>query len=228
MISSFQSKYFINQPLEGRELMEEHLPIIISLVNEMKPTGIAIGPGLWRTEKTRGAVIKIFETFNLPFVIDADAIRAMSAVKEILKNKTTVLTPHANEFKEFTGIEVSNNIDERVEAVKDAAKKWRTVILLKGHVDVISDGERVKLNFTGNPGMTVGGTGDVLSGVVAAFLAQGAHAFEAAVAGAFVNGACGDFAQREKGFHMVATDLIDWIPRVIDNPMSHLQVHRRG
>jgi NAD(P)H-hydrate repair Nnr-like enzyme with NAD(P)H-hydrate dehydratase domain len=95
-------------------------------------------------------------------------------------------------------------------------------------VDVISDGKRVKLNFTGNPGMTVGGTGDVLSGIVAAFLSQGTEAFEAAVAGAFVNGACGDFVEREKGYHMVATDLIDWISRVIDNPMSHTQVRRRG
>jgi NAD(P)H-hydrate epimerase len=76
--------------------------------------------------------------------------------------------------------------------------------------------------------MTVGGTGDVLSGVVGAFLSQGADAFEAAVAGAFINGACGDFVHHEKGYHMVATDLIDWIPRVIDDPISHAQVRQRG
>ena len=81
-----------------------------------------------------------------------------------------------------------------------------------------------KLNFTGNPGMTVGGTGDVLSGIVASLLAQKADAFEAAVAGAFVNGAAGDFVADEIGYHMVASDLLDWIPQVLDDPMSHVKV----
>ena len=84
----------------------------------------------------------------------------------------------------------------------------------------------MKLNFTGTPGMTVGGTGDTLSGIVGAFLAQGADPFEAAVAGAFINGAAGDFVLEEKGFHMVPTDLLDWIPRVMDDPMSHVRVRK--
>jgi NAD(P)H-hydrate repair Nnr-like enzyme with NAD(P)H-hydrate dehydratase domain len=91
-------------------------------------------------------------------------------------------------------------------------------------VDLVCNWKRAKLNFTGNPGMTVGGTGDVLSGVVGALLAQKAEPFEAAVAGAFVNGAAGDFAAGEKGYHLLATDLLKWIPRVLDNPMSHLKV----
>jgi len=82
------------------------------------------------------------------------------------------------------------------------------------------------LNFTHNPGMTVGGTGDVLSGIVGGLMAQKVDPFEAAVAGAFVNGAAGDFVVSELGFHMVATDIIDWIPRVLDDPMSHLKVRR--
>ncbi len=100
------------------------------------------------------------------------------------------------------------------------------MVLLKGHVDVISDGEGVKFNLTGNPGMTVGGTGDTLYGIVGALLAQGIGPFEAAVAGAFINGAAGDFVQCEKGYHMVPTDLLDWIPRVMDDPMSHVKVRR--
>ena len=93
---------------------------------------------------------------------------------------------------------------------------------------MISDGKRVKLNFTGNPGMTVGGTGDVLSGITGAFLAHHADPFEAAVAGAFINGAAGDFVQSEKGDHMVPTDVIDWISPVMKNPMSHMKVRRIG
>ena len=84
----------------------------------------------------------------------------------------------------------------------------------------------MKLNFTGNPGMTVGGTGDVLSGIVGAFLSWGVEPFEAAVAGAFVNGAAGDFVKTEKGYHMVASDLLEWIPKVIDDPMSHLSLKK--
>ncbi len=110
--------------------------------------------------------------------------------------------------------------------MQTAAKKLDATILLKGHVDVVSEGKRVKLNFTGNPGMTVGGTGDILSGVVGAFLAQKADSFEAAVAGAFINGAAGDFVQEEKGYHMVPTDILDWIPKVMDDPMSHLRVRK--
>ena len=85
-----------------------------------------------------------------------------------------------------------------------------------------------KLNFTGNPGMTVGGTGDVLSGIVGAFMAQQVDSFEAAVAGAFINGAAGDFVKSEKGYHMVATDLLDWIPKIVDDPMSHLKVQKNA
>ena len=100
------------------------------------------------------------------------------------------------------------------------------MVLVKGQVDVVCDSERVKLNFTGNPGMTVGGTGDVLSGVVGALLAQKADVFEAAVAGAFVNGAAGDFVAGDKGYHLLATDLLEQIPRVLDDPMSHLKVRK--
>lgn len=216
--AAFAYPTFINQTLEGRELMEEHWPAIASFVSDMKPTAVAIGPGLWRSGKTRQAVIKIVEDLNLPFVIDADAIRAMKDAKEILKNKTTVLTPHSNEFKEFSGIELNNKIEERVEAVKSEAKKWRTVILLKGNVDVISDGKRVAINKTGNPFMSKGGCGDTLTGICAAFLSRKVSqvdAFTAACAAAYINGRAGDIAARHFKSGLLPTDLIDAIPSVI-------------
>jgi NAD(P)H-hydrate epimerase len=74
--------------------------------------------------------------------------------------------------------------------------------------------------------MTVGGTGDVLSGITGALLAQNVEPFEAAVAGAFVNGAAGDFVAEDRGHHMVSTDLMDWIPKVLNDPMSHLKVRK--
>ena len=123
-----------------------------------------------------------------------------------------VLTPHAGEYMILTGEALPENQEERVLAIQKTAKKLNATVLVKGKVDFICNAERAKLNFTGNPGMTVGGTGDVLSGIVAGLMAQNVDAFEAAVAGAFVNGAAGDFVANEIGFHMAATDIIDWIP----------------
>jgi len=139
-----------------------------------------------------------------------------------------VLTPHAGEYEILTSRKLPERREERVAEVRETAKELNAVFLVKGEVDVVCDGKRVKLNFTGNPGMTVGGTGDVLSGVVGALLAQKAGAFEAAVAGAFVNGAAGDFVAGEKGFHLVASDLLEWIPRVLIDPMSHGKLHKTG
>jgi NAD(P)H-hydrate epimerase len=216
--AAFSYPTFISQPLEGRQLVEEHLPAIISFMNDMVVTGIAIGPGLWRSAETRNAVIKIVERFDIPFVIDADAIRALSETKEILKNKTAVLTPHSNEFKEFSGIEVTNNVDERIDAVKNEAKKWRTTIILKGNVDVISDGKRVAINKTGNPFMSKGGCGDTLTGICAAFIARKVDkvdTFTAACAAAYINGRAGEIAALHLKSGMMPTDLIEAIPTVI-------------
>ena len=137
-----------------------------------------------------------------------------------------MLTPHAGEYTVLTGREVPEGIAERVVEVQRTATKLHAVILLKGQVDVICDGKHSKLNFTGNSGMTVGGTGDVLSGIVGAFLAQKVDPFEAAVAGAFVNGAAGDFVAEDIGQHMMATDIINWIPNVLNDPMSHSKVRQ--
>ncbi len=126
----------------------------------------------------------------------------------------------------LTGHVPPEDLNERAEDVRKTADNLNAIMVLKGNTDIISDGTRVKFNFTGNPGMTVGGTGDVLSGVIGAFLAWGSDPFEAAVAASFINGAAGDFVSEEKGYHMVPTDLLEWIPEVMDDPMSHLQVRR--
>jgi NAD(P)H-hydrate epimerase len=189
-------------------------------------TAVAIGPGLGLHKETKTAVkeiISLVENSKIPLLLDADGLKAFAEFKHRFAIPT-VLTPHAGEYKILTGKELPDELNEKAVHVQKTARDLGAVVLLKGNVDVIADKKRAKLNFTGNPGMTVGGTGDVLSGVVAAFLAQGAEPFEAAVAGAFVNGAAGDFVKAEKGFHMVASDLIDWIPKVIDDPMSHLKV----
>jgi NAD(P)H-hydrate epimerase len=214
----------ITVKLEGTHLEPDHIPQIKDYLE--KATAVVIGPGLGlraETEKAVEDIVAVADELGKPLLLDADGLKAFSEFKRPLRVQS-VLTPHAGEYHILTGKELPSNLNERVERVKRTAEKLKATVLLKGNVDVISDGERAKLNFTGNPGMTVGGTGDVLSGVVGAFLAQETDSFEAAVAGAFVNGAAGDFVRREKGYHMVASDLIEWIPRVVDDPMSHLKV----
>jgi hydroxyethylthiazole kinase-like uncharacterized protein yjeF len=216
----------ITVKLEGSHLNSRNTAVIKRYLETS--TAVVIGPGLGLHKETKDAVVSIVEMIEeegIPLLLDADGLKAFAESKRRI-GSPLVLTPHAGEYRLLTGKTLPVDFETRVEEVRKTARKLRTVILLKGQIDVISDGERVKLNFAGNPGMTVGGTGDVLSGVVGAFLAQGANTFEAAVAGAFINGAAGDFVQGEKGYHMIPTDLIGWISRVIDDPMSHLKVRK--
>jgi len=189
---------------------------------------IALGPGLGLHSETREAVKAVIEAVEgaaKPLLLDADGLKAFAEFKKKL-NVPLVLTPHAGEYAILTGKKLPEGLKEKISEVQKTAAELGAIVLLKGPVDIISDEKRFKLNFTGNPGMTVGGTGDVLSGIVAAFLAQQNDPFEAAVAGAFVNGAAGDFVFEEKGYHMVSTDLIQRIPHVLNDPMSHLKVRK--
>jgi len=221
---SSMSPNLITVKLEGDHLNPSNVSAIKPYLE--KTTAVVMGPGLGlhkETKKTVKEIVGAVEKAKIPLLLDADGLKAFAEFKRKMRSPL-VLTPHAGEYRILTGKEPHKNLEKRAAEVQKSAKKLGAVILLKGNVDVISDGKRVKLNFTGNPGMTVGGTGDTLSGIVGAFLAQGADPFEGAVAGAFINGAAGDFVEEEKGFHMVPTDILDWIPRVMDDPMSHLRV----
>jgi hydroxyethylthiazole kinase-like uncharacterized protein yjeF len=221
---SSMSPDLITIKLEGEHLNRDNIPSLKEYIE--KANAVVLGPGLGlhdETKKAVKAIINAVETACKPLLLDADGLKAFSEFKKPLK-VPLVLTPHAGEYATLTGRKPQEDLRKRVSEVQKTAAKLKATVLLKGHVDVVSNGKRFKLNFTGNPGMTVGGTGDVLSGIVGAFLAQQVDPFEAAVAGAFVNGAAGDFAFEEMGYHMVATDLIDWIPSVLDDPLSHLRM----
>jgi NAD(P)H-hydrate epimerase len=187
---------------------------------------VIIGPGLGLNGDTE-TFVKLFvdkvEAAGKALLLDADGLKAFAKFKRSLK-VPLVLTPHANEFALLAGQKLSEIFEEKVTLVQKIAKTLDAVLLVKGKVDIICNSSREKLNFTGNTGMTVGGTGDVLAGIVGGFLAQKVSALEAAAAGAFVNGACGDFVASEIGTHMLATDLIEWIPKILMDPMRHLKV----
>ena len=191
-------------------------------------TAVVVGPGLGQSAKTTSAIrriLPILRESRKPILLDADALRCLGVVKKKLFDHSTVLTPHAGEFQAISGKPPSKGLPARSSEVKAFAAKSGAVTLMKGATDVISDGERVRLNATGNPGMTVGGTGDVLAGVVAGLMSQGMDTFRAAVAGAFVNGAAGDLAEERFGYHLTPTDLLEYIPKVLNDPMCHKEIH---
>ena len=207
------SPNLITEPLEGDKLIKNHIEKIIFLIKEVRANAVAIGPGLWREKETLDAIIELIEKIDLPMVIDADAIRAVAKKKEVIK-RNCVLTPHADEFRELTGIKVKN-LEERKKFVKEFAKKLNCVILLKGHVDVVSDGNKIFLNKTGSPYMTKGGCGDTLTGICGALLARGIDTFNSACAAAYINGKAGELASKKYKEGLLATDLINKIPEVI-------------
>ena len=146
------------------------------------------------------------------------SLDASSLVKEILPliaNKNVVVTPHAGEFKRLFGEVPSENKVKRIQTVEKYAKKNSITILLKGQTDIISNGTKTYTNVKNTPGMTVGGTGDVLSGITAGFLSRNRNALESASAAAFVNGLSGKITQKQFGLHLTASDLIENLPYVL-------------
>ncbi len=216
------SPNLITIKLPGENLAPLHVRLLRDQID--KATALAVGPGLGLNRQTISAVRKLVTLAHQskkPLLLDADGLKALGVIRKKIFDSPTVVTPHGGEFQAISGKPPSRDLKVRSNDVKDFASRSGAVVLLKGHTDVISDGVHVKLNSTGNPGMTVGGTGDVLSGIVAGLMAQGVDGFRAAVAGAFVNGAAGDFAQERYGYHLTPTDLLEHIPKVMDDPMCH-------
>lgn len=219
---SSMSPNMITIKLPGENFAVAHVRLLREHLE--KASVIAIGPGLGLNKQTISAVRKIVALAiqrKKPLLLDADGLKALGVIRKRIFDGTTVVTPHAGEFQAITGKAPSRDLKLRSDEVRELASKSGAAVLLKGHIDIVSDGMRVKLNRTGNPGMTVGGTGDVLSGIVAGLMAQGVEAFRAAVAGAFINGAAGDLAEEKLGDHLTPTDLLEYIPTLLNDPMCH-------
>jgi len=175
---------------------------------------LVIGPGLAEgSEKGIEFIVQEALALDKKLVLDATAL--YSGILPRIAGKKVVMTPHAGEFKRIFREELSGELYERVSRVREKASEFKVTILLKGMIDVISDGEKTAINKTGTPAMTTGGTGDVLAGVVAALLAKGADPFEAAAAGAWINGRAGEEATSIYGLHITATDVIECIPKIM-------------
>ena len=175
---------------------------------------VLIGCGLGQSKGTLSVVKAVMENARCPVVLDADGINVLSVHKDILRGRThtTILTPHDGEFTRFGG----TIGQDRMASAAYFAKEWNSIVLLKGHETCITDGETGYLNKTGNPGMAVGGSGDVLSGIIVSLLGQGIAPLDAAACGAWLHGAAGDLCAAEIGqYGMLPTDILQVLPRLL-------------
>ena len=211
-IASYSPNFIVHR-LSGDNLAERDLDVLRKLSE--KVDAVLIGPGAGDHRDAYFTIQSFVRECDKPVVIDADGIGAVSKDLSVLKGKRGVITPHAMEFKTISGISLPEDYEARSVSVREFAKTIGMTILLKGRIDVISDGDRVKLNRTGNAAMSVGGTGDVLAGQVAGLVSKGVDPFDAARISAFTNGFAGDLAFDELGFSLLATDVIDKIPAVL-------------
>jgi len=169
-----------------------------------------IGMGL-AIQDIEALKLLVTSLLNKDVRLSLDASALVHDILPMIKNKKVIVTPHAGEFKRLFGELPSDSKKERISTVEKHAKENGLTILLKGPTDIVSDGQKTYLNVKNTPAMTVGGTGDVLSGVVAAMLSKNRDPLESAAAAVFINGKAGMLAQRKHGLHIVATDLIEFI-----------------
>ncbi|WP_049982151.1 bifunctional ADP-dependent NAD(P)H-hydrate dehydratase/NAD(P)H-hydrate epimerase [Halorubrum sp. BV1] len=198
----------IVRDLPGDRIGPNHLDRVRDMAAENDV--VVLGPGLGDGDGTADFVRGFLDEYDGRAVVDADALRV---VPEVDTDADLICTPHQGELVGMGG-ETADDPDERGDLARSFATEIGHTLLVKGAYDVITDGDDVRLNRTGNPGMTVGGTGDVLAGAVGALAAQ-TDAFDAAAAGAYVTGTAGDLVADEVGYGLVATDLLDRLPEAM-------------
>ena len=199
-------------PDAGGRLSADAVPEILTRLHQMD--AVLVGPGLGQPEGTLAVVRAVLEKAECPVVVDADGINVLSAHRDLLRGRKlpTILTPHDGEFARLGGIIG----EDRMAAAAALADDLGCVVLLKGHETCITDGTDGYLNPTGNPGMAVGGSGDVLAGVITALLGAGLPPLEAAACGAWLHGAAGDRCAAELGqYGMLPTDMLSALPRLM-------------
>lgn len=179
---------------------------------ELDSATIGMGLGIQDKEALK---ILVNSLLDRSVMISLDASALIPEILPEIKNKKVVVTPHAGEFKRLFGELPDDEIKQRTMLVQKYAKSNGVTILLKGPTDIVSNGTQTYLNPKNNAAMTVGGTGDVLSGVVAAMFAKNRNPIETAAAAVFVNGKAGYLARQKHGLHIVATDLLDFIPQAM-------------
>ena len=208
----------LNEPVvfplseQDGKLSAEAIPEILERLPQMD--AVLVGCGLGVSPGTRAVVQAVLENAQCPVVLDADGINVLSGHMDILRGRqgSTILTPHDGEFRRAGGVIGEN----RMASAKEFARANGCIVLLKGHRTCITDGITSYVNQTGNPGMAVGGSGDVLAGILTGLLGQGIAPLEAAACAAWLHGAAGDICAKEIGqYGMLPTDMLNALPRLL-------------
>lgn len=183
-----------------------------------KSDAFLYGPGLSQNKNITKLTVKILKTSDKPMVIDADGLNAIAKNTDVLKitKSPLILTPHIGEFARLTGHKTDYILENQKTLALEFAKEYGVILVLKSHKTVVSDGEKVYENLLGNPGMAKGGTGDVLSGIIASFLAQGNSPMLSALAGVYIHSLAADMAVFETGqYSLLPSDIISYISHAL-------------
>lgn len=193
----------------GPDALDEFKPVL------ERSTALAIGPGLGQGGGQRDLVVNSLRTVGLPVVLDADGLNVLAGHTKALTDRgsATVITPHPAELARLLDVSVDEIQSDRVKAARVAAQRFGCVVVLKGFRTLIAGGDRLAVNPTGGPSLATAGTGDVLTGVIATFLAQGLDPFDAAVVGTYVHGLAGDISGDEG---VVAGDVAENIASALE------------
>ena len=203
------------QDAEGRPVVASQTALMALIETQ---DVVAIGPGLGQSDDLRRLLPNLIATIPKPMVIDADALNAFVGQAELLRAQEAprIITPHPGEFARLLQTDTATVQSRRRDLAAEFAAKQNLVVVLKGQGTIVTDGRRVYQNTTGNPGMATGGTGDILTGVIAALLGQRLPPFEAAQLGVHLHGLAGDLARDQIGeVSLIATDLLDFLPPAI-------------
>jgi NAD(P)H-hydrate epimerase len=211
VINSYSPNLVVKK-VKGGFFAPTHMKKILE--ESRKADAVLIGNGMGMNTKTVSLVRAVVGKIKSPVVIDADAIKACKGMRF---RGNVIITPHKREFEIFSGKKIAGlkDISELAKVVKSTAAKQRCIVLLKGRIDIISDGKEVLLNRTGCEAMTAAGTGDVLAGIVAALIARKNPLLDAAAAAAYINGKAGEGVAKKIGYSLVASDIIEKLPSTI-------------
>lgn len=217
-VASFEPAYMTLSigAADDDSLRGEDVDDVLQAADRM--TAIALGPGLGMASYTVGLVHDLYCRIAQPMVVDADGLNSLAQDLDQIRSPVAprILTPHPGEFQRLAGEKCAADPAERAAQAAKLCQRddtGQTIVVLKGHHTIVTDGRQYSVNSTGNAGMATGGTGDCLTGMIAALLAQGLSSWEAARLGVCVHGLAGDLAASELGeVSMIASDLIDFLP----------------
>lgn len=225
--------YLLSEPSSYADLSLRSTEVIVRLFENLSleeeflesVDAIGIGPGIGKTKLSEKRLISCLKS-NKPLVVDADGLSLLKDHIDLLKVRKnfTILTPHLGEMAMLLGMNSIDIQSNRISIVKSIAKSYKSILVLKGRDTVVSDGEDVYINKTGNPGMATAGSGDVLTGIITSLLSQDLDGMSAAKLGVYLHGLSGDLAIVDKSMNgLIASDLIEYLPKVLINFYGKLE-----